>query len=111
VNAWRLIQAHGDYELCTNVLAGRIAMMKATKHIKPLVRLKTAFKAARAVNPTGCAAFLHLPEVKAFAAAAGVFPTWSPLGHLRAAVTSFGTDQTRELLTHMDEGAEPDWAG
>ena len=72
IGAWRLLQQSGDVQLMEDVRAGCISLLAAAKLVKPLVEMKAAFEAAKAVNPVGIIDFFKTAEVKSFATAAEV---------------------------------------
>jgi hypothetical protein len=103
IGAWRLLQQSGDVQLMEDVRAGCISLLAAAKLVKPLVEMKAAFEAAKAVNPVGIIDFFKTAEVKSFATAAEVVTAEE---HLKAAVAELGIYGTFDYLAAMEESEQ-----
>jgi hypothetical protein len=98
--AWETLEQSGDVQLMENARAGCISPPKAAAMVKPLVALKTAFKAAKAVNPASAIAFFTHPEVKSFIAGGGVITTEE---HMKATLDALGgVDGVLNALATLD---------
>jgi hypothetical protein len=102
INAMKWIVASGDQDLLDHVLHGQVDVFDAATQVRPIVELKTAFEAAKVVNPAGAIDIFKSAEVKDFIAAAGVVTAEE---HFAAAVDAFTIDGTLNRLAAMEQDA------
>jgi len=96
------IVVNEDADLLHRVLHGEVDIFDAAAQVRPVVELKAAFEAAKAVNPAGAIDIFKSAEVKDFITAAGVVTAEE---HFAAAVDAFTIDGTLNRLATMEQSA------